>query len=193
VLDTDPKMAVKIVNAYIDFFNQKELTLKREKTKEVVTIIKTQFDKKKLEMDSVEAMLKTLRVKYGLLNYDAQTKVLSKNYYKSLSNHSSDLPELINMKKNLEEKGGEFIALSEHAYRIRAMYNDLQVQYESSLKDYQKQLTHSHVIMPPYPADKKSYPLRGIIVVISVLSSLLFSMVLIYFLENKKINTAKTN
>jgi uncharacterized protein involved in exopolysaccharide biosynthesis len=192
VMDTDPKLAVNIVLAYIDFFNQKELSLKREKIEEVVTIIKNQYDKKKTEMDSVEAKLKNLRVRYGLLNYDAQTKVVSKNYYKSLTNNSSDLDKLTDMKKNLEEKGGEFIALSEHAYRIRAMYNDLQVQYESALKDLQKNLTHSNIIMPPYPADKKSYPVRGIIILIAVFSTLLFTLILIYLLENAKVNAVKS-
>jgi uncharacterized protein involved in exopolysaccharide biosynthesis len=191
VMDTNPVLAVNIVNEYINLFNQKELSLKREKIDEVVKIIKNQFDKKKSEMDSLEMKLKDLRVRYGLLNYDAQTKVVSRNYYKSLSNHSSDLSKLTEMKKNLEEKGGEFISLSEHAYRTRAMYNDLQVQYETALKDLNKELTHSNIIMAPYPADKKSYPVRGMIVLIVVFSSMFFSLVLIYLFENAKINAEK--
>ncbi len=187
VLDTDPKLAADIVNAYIDNYNLKERSLQRSKIQEMVTIVKNQFDKKKLEMDSVEAKLKDLRVKYGLLNYDAQTRVVAKNYFKSMKNSSSDFTKVFAMKKNLEEKGGEFMALSEHAYRIRAMYNDLKVQYEGVLKDFQKELTYASIITPPYPADKKTTPVRWLIALIAVFSSFVFAMVVIYLIENAKV------
>lgn len=191
VLDTDPDLAAEIVTAYIDFYNQKERSLQRDKTGEVVKIIKRQFDKKKHEMDTVESRLRNLRVTYGLLNYDAQTKVIARNYFKALSKNSADLPKLKEMKQNLEERGGEFIALAEHAYRTRAMYNDLKVQYEGALKDLEKELTHTNVIAPPYPADKKTYPVRWLIILITVFSSFIFSMIVIYLMENSKVQNLK--
>lgn len=193
VLDENPKIAAEIVNAYIELFNEKERSLQRSKTLEVVRIIKDQFDKKKIEMDSVEAKLREFRIRYGMLNYEAQSKVVAKNLFRSKKKADpDDMAKVLAMKKNLEERGGEFIALGEHAYRNRAMYNDLKVSYESALKDLNKELTHANIITAPYPADKKTYPVRWLIILIVAGSSFLFSMVVIYLMENAKLQNSKT-
>lgn len=185
VLDEDPKVAAEIVNLLIDLYNKKERSLQREKTQEVVTIIKRQFDKKKYEMDSLEDRLKQLRVKNHLLNYDAQTRVLARSYFKALLKNSSDLPKLEEMKRNLEEKGGEFIALSELAYRTRAVWNDLKINYENALKDVQKELTYTNIVAKPFPAEKKHYPIRWLITLICSVSVLFLTLIIIYIVERK--------
>ena len=54
-------------------------------------------------------------------------------------------------------------------------------------RDVYKKLTYSNVVTKPFPSDKKAYPVRWLIVVISVGVSLLFSfMVLLIFNTGKK-------
>ena len=187
-LHPNPVVARDIVNRMIELFNQKERELQKEKALELVTILKKQLDKKHVEMDSMDVLIKNLRVNYGLLDYQLQTRYATQTYLKSPSsagNKNGD-NQVTALLKNLQEKGGEFVALNEHIWRIRGTYNDLKVQYENALRDVEKNLTYCNVVTSPFVADKKSYPVRWLIVVISTLSALLFSLIVISVIENYK-------
>ncbi len=186
-LHPNPVIARDIVNRMIELFNQKERNLQKEKAMELVTILKKQLEDKRHEMDSLDIMIKDLRINYGLLDYPLQTRYATQNYLKSSSGKGDN--EVTAMLKNLKEKGGEFVALNEHIWRIRGTYNDLKVQYENALRDVEKNLTYCNVVTSPFVADKKSYPVRWLIVVISTLSTLLFSLIVISVIENY--NTSK--
>ncbi len=186
-LHPNPVIARDIVNRMVELFNQKERELQKEKAMELVTILKKQLDKKHVEMDSMDVLIKNLRINYGLLDYPLQTRYATQNHLKTGKAGSEN--EATKLIKNLQEKGGEFVALNEHIWRIRGTYNDLKVQYENALRDVEKNLTYCNVVTSPFVADKKSYPVRWLIVVVSTLSALLFSLIVISVIENY--NTGK--
>jgi len=185
VLDIDPVVANDIVNSMILQFNKKERTLQKEKSIELVKIIKTQLDKKKAEMDSMEDAIKNIRVNYGILDYGLQTRYATKEIlHKGGDNGKKE--ETHDLIKSLKEKGGEFVSLNEHIYKVRATYDELKVQYENSLRDVEKDLTYSNVVTSPYPADKKTYPVRWLIMLISTCATLLFSVIAVAAIESYK-------
>ena len=187
VLDRNAQMASNIADTIIDLMNKKAKSLQREKSEEVVTILKTQLDRKKTEMDSMELVLKGLRTKYGIISYDNQAREVTREYLQALSlaGNPQAIEEAKKMIQNLEERGGEFVALNENLWRVRGTYNDIKVQFENAVKDVEKVLTYSNVISKPFPADKKSYPVRWIIVVISTISTLFLAFMVLAFIDRK--------
>jgi uncharacterized protein involved in exopolysaccharide biosynthesis len=185
VLDKDPFQAASMVDTIIDLMNKKAKSLQREKSEELVKIIKGQLDKKQLEMDSMEEVVKNLRVNHGIISYDLQSKELTKEYFEMLSKtgNSQALTEARTMIKNLQEYGGEFVAINEHLWRVRGSYNDLKTQYENAEKDVEKILTYSNIITKPFPADKKTYPVRWLIVFVSTLSALILTYLVVSILD----------
>ena len=141
-------------------------------------------------MDSMEKSLKEIRVKNGIINYDAQSKVVTREYFKTMKDEKKAhvFREVKNMFSNLQEKGGEFIALNENLNRTRGVYNDLKLNYEASLKDMTKELTYSNVVTRAHPAEKKSYPIRWLIVLIALCSAVFTSVIVLLGIEifNKK-------
>ena len=51
--------------------------------------------------------------------------------------------------------------------------------------DLNKELTYSNVVSQPVPANKKSYPVRWLIVLIATVSSLFFALVVIGYIDRK--------
>ncbi|NLA24225.1 MAG: hypothetical protein GX879_04585, partial [Bacteroidales bacterium] len=49
-----------------------------------------------------------------------------------------------------------------------------------------KELSFAHVVTHPYPADKKSYPIRWLIILFSVVGSLFASIMVISIIESHK-------
>lgn len=185
-LDPNPVVARDIVVRMIELFNKKERELQKEKALELVEILRKQLELKKVEMDSMENRAREIRMKYGILDYALQTEYATERdlITRTTPGHKAYASEIEPLLKNLQEKGGEFVALNEHLWRVRGTYNDLKVQHENALRDVEKNLTYCNVITSPFVADKKSYPVRWLIVVVSTVSSLLFSFIVISFIEN---------
>ena len=120
--------------------------------------------------------------------YVQQTKEVTRGYVKGLTDGKggSSMKEIKDMISNLQTQGGEFFELSEHLGRVRSTYDDLKVSYENALRDVDKELTYSNVVTHPIPADKKTYPVRWLIVVFSVGGTLLFSYLVILVLTKTK-------
>lgn len=186
VLDKDPVQARDMVESIIFFFNRKERFLQQEKAMELVKILDTQVTKKRAEMDSMEAILTGIRQNYGILDYALQTEYATERYLEVISTPSRKMnaKEIEPLLDALKEKGGEFMALNEHLWRVRGGYNDLKEQLEAAQRDVEKNLTYCNVITNPVVADKKSYPIRWLIVVVSVLSTLLLSVLFLSIAEN---------
>jgi uncharacterized protein involved in exopolysaccharide biosynthesis len=189
VWDSDPKVAKALADSILAKFDKKVRNIQRQKTGEVVVIFKNQMDLKKAEMDSMEAELKSIREKYDIMDFENQVKSFSRVYYEAMvdgkagSGGNRPIDKTLN---NILSKGGEYVSLKEHLWRVRGTYNDLKIKYEDLLKDLTKELTYSSVVTSPVVAEKKSYPVRSLIVVMFTGSMLLLASFVIVFIENRK-------
>jgi capsular polysaccharide biosynthesis protein len=179
-LDEDPKTASDMVDSIITYFNKTTRDLQREKSQEVVVIYQNLFQDKKRELDSLDALLKEYRTKYGLLDYQEQTKELSRAYYNGKNNSAKELLDA------LAAHGGEFSAMSDKMDNGLLAYAKLQFEYENALKDVSKVLTYSNTVTKPIPADKKSTPIRWLIVMVSVVSSLFVGFLVLLFMDSAR-------
>ncbi len=187
VYDTDPVYASNMIDSMLSYLNKKARLLQREKSYEVLTMAQRRMQVKKAEMDSMEALIQEYRIKFGLLEYKTQVMEYARAYGRALQSGSPRaISETRQMLMTLGDKGGEFNSLMEHLWRIRGTYNDLKQDYENSINDVTKVLTYVNVITHPIPADKKSYPIRWLIVVISVSSSLFMAFLVLLFLDSQK-------
>lgn len=187
VLDENPGMACNMVNDIIDQLNLKARALQREKTSEVLVIVENQLKHKQVALDSIDKVLKELRIKYQILDYDVQTKEVTKAYLKSLSTGRNKIADIDAMMRNLEEKGGEYYEAKKTYDAHLSSYNATRLEYDNVLKDLTKVLTYTNVVTKPSIADKKSYPVRWLIVTISFIASnmFLFLMALIFDIRKK--------
>lgn len=194
VMDADPVQARDIVNSIIFYFNRKERSLQKEKSMELVKILQEQVSKKKAEMDSMEAILTNLRQDYGILDYSLQTEYATERYLEVISTpgKQAGAKEIEPLLNALKEKGGEFMSLNEHLWRIRGGYNNLKEQLEAAIRDVEKNLTYCNIITNPVVADKKAYPIRWLIVVVSVLGTLLMTFLFLSVFENMRGSGTKT-
>jgi len=186
VQDEDPIRASAMVAEIIQAMNLKARELQREKTKEVEVIMKSQLDLKKKSVDSVDARLHELRVKYQLFDYDMQVKEVTKSYLKEVSAGGKNLKEIDAMMRNLEEKGGEYFHLQKTLKVLLESYSKTKLEYDVVLKDLNKELTYANVVTSPSPSYTKAYPVRWLIVLASVASANLFLFVLFVILDNRK-------
>ncbi len=189
VMDTDPKVASNMADSLIAKMHKKARAIQREKFAEVVVIYKNQMDLKKSEMDSMENALMSIRRNYGILDFEEQVNSFSRIYYTEMAagraRIGGDRP-MDKVMADLQEHGGDYMALKEHLWRIRGTYNDIKVKYEVALNDLSKELTYTNLVTRPIPAEKKSYPVRSLIVLLFTGSMLAVSLLILVLVENSK-------
>ena len=54
------------------------------------------------------------------------------------------------------------------------------------MRFFYSDLTYSNIVTEPFPADKKAFPVRWVVVALSGLGAFLLSIVIIFIIENRK-------
>jgi len=186
VFDKDPQIACDIVNAIIEFYNIKVRNLHNSKYIEVINMYESIIDKKQAHIDSLKDRLHTLSTEYGLIEYEAQAEEITRGYLRTVtgaSQSSINQQEVMRLKKNIEEHGGELIEIVEALRNEAINFSLLKVDYATAVRFYTDQLTYSNVVTPPYPADKKAYPVRWLIVAFTLIATLFFTVIIILIIE----------
>jgi len=182
VLDPDPKIACAIIYSVIDNYNLKVRTLQKAKAKEVYDNYEYTLKQKKQYLDSLKSRADTLGIKYGILEYSGQTREIMRAY---LNGGKSKSTEVLRLKKNLEEKGIEMLMLRDLIGNEAAAYSAMKMEKDRALFVYKREYSYVNLLSKPLLADKKSYPIRSLIVVFSTLATLLLSLILIGIIENR--------
>ncbi len=189
VLDTDPKRASNMCDSIIKFLDDKVGTLHKIKHDEVANIAKKDYVLISHKVDSLEEKLNFFRKEYQILDYRTQAKEITKGMVNVLAQqkmNTSGGKELSQWLKNLSEKGGEFEILDKQQKKLISQKDSIMKVYDQSVSSANKKITYGQRIQNPVPADKKSYPVRSIIVLISTLSALFAALLVILLIENKK-------
>ena len=178
VLDTDPNMACTIASEILNQANLLARKLQRKSSAELVTMYTAQVNDIKQEIDSMDARIKVLRTDYGVAEFDAQVKEVTKGYLK-VAGASTDPGKLQNIEavrlmRNFQEKGGEYLSLKNKINASKEFYFKKLQEFNLVKTDMRKELTYSNVVSQPFPATKKSYPVRWLIVMIASLNILPF-------------------
>lgn len=188
ILDKDPIVASEMVAELIHYVDIKARSVQREKTAEVVQIYADQLRLKKTQLDSIDELLSQLRIRYGLLDYKTQSKEVIKSYLKLATNNSSvsQYRGVDSMYRHLEYKGGDLIALSSQEKSLLSDYNTIKTNYDQAVSDMTKELTYTNIMANPFPADSKSYPIRWVIVLVSIVATFMLSLICFIIIDRKK-------
>lgn len=190
VLDKDPEMAANIVNAIIDYYNMKVRRLHNSKYFEVLDMYQKLLAQKEKNIDSLKQALYDLSVQTGLLGYDQSSEEIMRGYLRTVTSGAAaqiNTAEVRRLKENMEKAGGQLILLVESIKNEARTYADFKVKYEDALRFYNADMTYCNVVTHPFPADKKSYPIRWLIVAMTFILTLFFSIVVILLAENLRV------
>jgi hypothetical protein len=146
---------------------------------------------KKGYLDSLKTRVEELGTKYGLLEYQAQTREVMRAYL-STGGGSVRAAEAKALKKNLEEKGGEMLMLSEMFRSEAGTFSAMKLDADRALLDYNREYTYVNVLSKPFVADKKAYPIRWLIVVFSTLAAFFMAILIIGLIERGKFRSLST-
>ncbi|MBO7212047.1 MAG: hypothetical protein J6V44_13745 [Methanobrevibacter sp.] len=171
VLDKDPELAYNIVNEIINQYNVKFSEIHKSKKYENVKMFKNQLTKKYAFIDSLKRELANITNDGDMLNYLYLSKGNSIAYF-SDGNDSKKTSNIATA-----------IALIELINTETADYTNVKHFYEEELRQAEGDMTYCNIVSRPFIADKKSYPVRWIIVALSGIGAFLLSILVVAAIE----------
>ncbi len=186
VINESPSLAQKMANALIDETNKFVRAQKKTITDEYIKSYENQLKIASTEIDSIESQLKSIRLNYGILDFKAQSKIISKK--QSSSSLSNDEQLIL---KGLKEVGGKYQILQSQLNSELKNYRTFKLEYDKNRLNTNSNLNFTTVVSKANLPDKKHSPERTVIVVLFTLSALLLSLFIILFTHKKQNNFAK--
>ncbi len=185
VMDKDPFVACDIAKDILNFYDRKVHDLHTQKVGEVVAMYDMQLKMKQQDIDSLKDRLTQISTEFGVTDYVSQSREVTRGYL-------SGSAKATELKNNLEIYGAESIDLQAKIEAEAETYVNTKVDYEKNLRFFHSQLTYSNIITEPYPADKKSFPVRWVVMALCGLGALLLSIVVVFIIENRRRFVAET-
>jgi capsular polysaccharide biosynthesis protein len=142
---------------------------------------KKQLDYQQSVIDSIEVMSRKLNVDNNLLDYTSQSRELMRGYieYAGRGSKSPVLDTIQNWLKSSQETGSMVRMLQNMSYFAANQFDILSRDYlfwrERAFSDTE----YLQVIVSPEVSDKKIWPVRWIILAVSVISSLVLTAVVL--------------
>ncbi|MBQ0128329.1 MAG: hypothetical protein KBT57_00685 [bacterium] len=179
VSDKDPFVACNIAKDILNFYDKKVHELHNQKVGEVVAMYERQLRLKQHDIDSLKQCVVEIGTQHGITEYTGVSREVTRSYL----NGSAKAAEL---KENMELYGADILDLTTKIQAESNTYVSIKVDYEQELRFYNSNLTYSNIVTDPFPADKKSFPVRWVVVALCGLGAFLFSILLVFIIENRK-------
>jgi uncharacterized protein involved in exopolysaccharide biosynthesis len=188
VLDKDPQTAADIANDIAALLDSTKNKMQKERAIKGYKIVESEYTKLKSEINDMEDSLTALR-KLGVNDYETQAEAYNTQLAIALShNNASGAKALDEKLKNLSEYGGAYVSLRDALEYEKKQLSQLKTKYEEAKVDAEEELPNKFIVNSAYKAEKKSYPVRWLIVAVSTLSALLLGILTIIVIENLKKN-----
>ncbi len=188
VTDEDPVLARNMAVEILHQTNLLARSIQRHQSEELLQVIRLDLVGIRHKMDSVEMRLNQLRQTNGLLDYEQQAGELTRGYMRALTSNTgkAQKDEISSRLKGLEDHGGEFLRLSTLNTLLTEDLGKKLAQERQVELDLTKALTYSSTVVHPEVPDKKIYPVRWLVVLLSTCSALLLCYILLSLREPRR-------
>lgn len=179
VLDSDAELAAKMANDIAELFDTTMNAMQKEVAVKAFKLVETEYNSLCAEMSALEDSLNTLR-KLGVFDYEAQAEMLSQQLAVELGrSNNAGVKNIQNQLDILAEYGGAYYAITEKLDHDRLQLSLIKTKYEEAKVDATEDIPHKFVVTSAFKAEHKTYPIRWIIVTVTVVATFILLLLLI--------------
>jgi len=184
VLDKDAQKAADIANYIALLVDSVRNDMQKELSVPGYQIVARQLALLQDEIRLKEDSLTVLR-KLGVHEYESQSEMLTQQLAIEIArNNRSAINALEERLAILSEYGGAYVSLRDQLENDNKQLSILRTRYSEAKVDAEQQLPFKFIVEEAVKAEKKSYPIRWLIILLSTLGALLAGVIAIILAEN---------
>ncbi len=185
VLDKNPDTAALIANEITSLFDKIKNDMIHERAREDFIIKKNKLKKITSQIQDLKDTLSKLSL-LGVVRNDSY-RALTEGFVNA---KDSKIKKSFKEKMDMTEKYGSVLMSLQIKFQLFSeRHHTLEISYEQALTNINSNISHKFIVEKAYPSEKKAYPIRWLIVIMSTFSSILFAIAVI--LTNNKIALLK--
>ncbi|MDA3909857.1 MAG: Wzz/FepE/Etk N-terminal domain-containing protein [Bacteroidales bacterium] len=186
VLDHSPDTAALIANEISAQLDSVMNDMQKDRALKAFRLVEIEYNKQKQKIRAIRDTLEMLG-EIGIVEYESQSEVFNDQYAIAIAQGNytgaSRLKEKID---TLAKYGPLYVSLHEQMTSEIKKLSEVESKYVEAKIDVEQNLPHKFVVNEAVNAEKKSYPVRWLIVMISTISSFLLAIIVLIILENLK-------
>lgn len=180
VQDEDPELARAMADEMLVQVNKKFNRLANERGRNLARSFKSQMDYQATVIDSIETLVSEISLEKGLLDYEAQSRELVRGYIDAAKGGSKAFKDEMSEWMDKARTSGSTVMMLQNLSELAAeRRSEIEQRYLFWREYAVRDINYIDVIVAPETADKKAWPVRWLIVVISVAAALLLTLVLV--------------
>ena len=186
VLDEDPQFAADMANEIADYFDTLKRKIIQQRTEEAFAILQDEMNHLEETVAVLVDSLSTI-MSYGVYDYDNQSQRLVQQYAKEVANGNKAAAQRIKDELAILEKWGPaFFSVRERIQYLKEVQMEYQQTYQAMRVDAKYSMSQKFVVEYAVAADKKAYPKRMMIVILSTFAALSLGLLFVLGKESLK-------
>ena len=181
VLDRDPKLAAKMANSIVELIDSVKNEMISQRTIPAFDINKRKKEQLEKEIGQMNIELDSLSAK-GVMSFNSRSG-LFEAYVGATGSDRSDMKEKIDM--NIKY-GSKYDGLERLRNEKISKLEEFQIAYEQAESDANTKFNHKFIVESAVVADKKDQPKRLIIVLVSSVGAMIFSLLILLIQQRIK-------
>lgn len=165
VMDRDPEYASNMANDISNLVDTVYNSMKKERALEAFRLVEKEYTE-------AAENLAVLRDSMNLL---------SKQLSRELKTSGDPGNNLI---RTLSENGALYLSMLSLMRSETQLVSELSLRYKEARLEAEQNLSHRFVVEKAYPSEKKAYPRKSLIVIVSTFASLLFALIVLIIIDN---------
>jgi uncharacterized protein involved in exopolysaccharide biosynthesis len=184
VLDKDPQMAADIANTISDLLDTVKNKMQKERAIQAFKIVEQQYLYNIEHIRELEDSLNAIR-KLGVNDYETQAEAYNVQLAIALSkNNMAGVRAIEERLQTLSLYGGIYVSLRDQLEHEKKQLSVIKSKFEEAKVDAEQELPAKFVVDRAYKAERKSYPVRWIIVLVSATSALVLGILVLIIIDS---------
>jgi len=184
VLDKDPQVAADMANDIAALVDSAKNEMQRLRTGMAFKIVEEEYTKLEGEVQGIVDSLRVLG-EMGIHDYERQSEVLNLQLAIALRNNDKTGIRMLEEKlAQIGKYGGTFLSLKNALEFKTEQLTLLKTKYQEAKVDAEQNLPQKFIVNKAYKAERKSYPIRSLIVLVAAFSAFFMTILIILFFEN---------
>ena len=183
VYDKDPQMAADIANTIASLLDSAKNDMMRQRSVKGFMVVEAEYNSMKSEKDKIVDSLITLG-SLGVNDVEYQSQVLNQQFAITIMNGNKTAQAALQKKLDVLGKyGGIYMALKNALEFKTEQLILLETKYKQAKVDAEENLPQKFIVSDAYKAERKSYPMRWLIIMVSTVAALFMSIIVIMVME----------
>lgn len=183
VYDTDPQLAADIANTIAALLDSTKNEMQHNRASQGLAIVEQEYSVLKDEVNEIVDSLVVLG-KLGINDVEYQSQVLNQQMAIAIMGGNTHAQKELQKRLDVLGKyGGIYLSLKNALEFKTEQLTLLQSRLKEAKVDAQEQIPQKFIVSDAYKAEKKSYPVRWLIMLVSTLTALFLTIIVIMVTE----------